>query len=144
VPTSALLFALLSGASAATWTICLKLGSTKIHAALGAMVISVVALLVNATALLAMRSQGQEIVFQREALWLLAIAGVAASGVDIFGLLAYERGLKVTASLIIGATATVLILVVGFFVMQEPVTWIRVLGIVLVAIGVVLIQAQGG
>ena len=31
--TSAVLFALLAGASAATWTICLKLGSTKVNAA---------------------------------------------------------------------------------------------------------------
>ena len=40
MPTSAILLALLSGVSAATWTICLKLGSAKINAALGAMVIT--------------------------------------------------------------------------------------------------------
>ena len=44
---SAVLFALLAGASAATWSICLKLGSTKVNAALGAMVITGVAFLVN-------------------------------------------------------------------------------------------------
>jgi hypothetical protein len=40
VPTSAVLFALLAGASAATWTLCLKLGSTKINVALGALVVT--------------------------------------------------------------------------------------------------------
>ena len=71
------------------------------------------AFLVNAIALVAMRASGQEIVLKPNALWLLALAGVAASGVDIFGLLAYERGLRVTSSVIIGGTSTALVLLVG-------------------------------
>jgi hypothetical protein len=63
-----------------------------------------VAFLVNAIALVAMRASGQEIVLKPNALWLLALAGIAASGVDIFGLLAYERELWVTSSVIIGGT----------------------------------------
>ena len=62
---STVLFAILCGVSAATWTICLKLRSTKINAALGAMVITGVAFVVNALALLAMRTSGQEIVLSR-------------------------------------------------------------------------------
>lgn len=142
--TAAVLFALLAGASAATWTICLKLGSTKVNAALGAMVITGVAFLVNAVALLVMRASGQEIVFKPNAFWLLALAGVAASGVDIFGLLAYERGLPVTSSVIIGGTSTALVLLVGFIALQEPLTGIRLLAIVLIVSGILLLQAQGG
>jgi drug/metabolite transporter (DMT)-like permease len=143
VLTSAVLFALLAGASAATWTVCLKLGSTKISAVLGAMVITGVAFLVNSAALLAMRASGHEIVFRQEAFWLLAIAGIAASGVDIFALLAYERGLRITSSLIIGGTSTALVLLVGFLALQEPVTWVRLLAIVLIAAGILMLQAQG-
>ncbi|HSF05043.1 MAG TPA: EamA family transporter [Methylomirabilota bacterium] len=142
--TSAVLFALLAGASTATWTICLKLGSTQINAALGAMVITGVAFLVNSVAMLVMRAHGHEIVLKPEALGLLAIAGVAASGVDIFGLLAYERGLRVTSSLIIGGTSTALVLLVGFIALQEPLTWMRLLAIGLIAAGILLLQAQGG
>lgn len=58
MPTSAVVFALLAGASAATWTVCLKLGSTKIKPALGAMVITAVAFLVNSVVMLTMRAQG--------------------------------------------------------------------------------------
>jgi drug/metabolite transporter (DMT)-like permease len=134
---------MLSGASAATWTICLKLGSGGITAALGAMVITAVALLVNATVLLVMRTQGQEIVVTRHGFWLLAAAGVAASGIDLFGLLAYERGLRVSSSLIMGATSTALILLVGFAAFREPVTLVRVLAIVLIVGGIVLLQSQG-
>ena len=144
MPTSAILFAMLSGVSAATWTICLKLGSTKINAALGAMVISTVALLVNSAAMFTLRAQGHEIVLTQEAFWLLAVAGIAAAGVDIFALLAYERGLRVTSSLIMGGMSTALVLLVGFLALQEPLTGVRALAIVLIAVGIFLLQAQGG
>jgi uncharacterized membrane protein len=134
---------MLSGVSVATWTICLKLGSTKINAALGALVISVVALLVNSAAVLTLKAQGHEIVLTQNAFWLLAMAGIAAAGVDIFALLAYERGLRVTSSLIMSGTSTVLILLVGFLVLQEPLTGMRVFAIALIAAGILLLQAQG-
>jgi uncharacterized membrane protein len=89
VPTSAMLFAMLADVSVAPWTICLKLGSTKINAALGALVISVVALIVNADAVLTLKAQGHGIVLTQDALWLLVMAGIAAAGVDMFALLAY-------------------------------------------------------
>jgi drug/metabolite transporter (DMT)-like permease len=140
----AVLFAVLAGLSAATWTVCLKLASTRITAALGALVITGVALGVNSLALLVTRANGHEIVFTREALWLMVLAGIAASGVDIFGLLAYDRGLKVTSSFFIGGTSTVVVLLAGFLLFQEPFTWVRLLAIVLIVGGSLLLQAQGG
>jgi uncharacterized membrane protein len=143
VPTSAVLFALLAGMSAATWTIGLKLGSTRISAALGAMVVTAVALVVNSVALLVMRSSGHEIVFSRQGFWLLALAGVAASGVDIFSLLAYERGLRVTSWFIIGGTSSAVVMLVGILALHEPLTWARMLAIALIASGTWLLQTQG-
>jgi uncharacterized membrane protein len=144
VPPSAILFAMLSGVSVATWTICLKLGSTKINAALGALVISVVALLVNSAAVVTLKAQGHEIVLTQDALCLLVMAGIAAAGVDIFALLAYERGLRVTSSLIMSGTSIALVLLVGFLALQEPLTGARALAIVLIAAGIFLLQTQGG
>jgi YD repeat-containing protein len=143
VPTSPILFAMLSGVSAATWTVCLKLGSAGISAPLGAMVITAVAFVVNAGALLVMRAHGHEIVFQRPALGALAVAGIAAAGVDVFALLAYERGLRVTSSLIIGATSTTVVVLVGFLALREPFTAPRALAIALIVTGTLLLQAQG-
>jgi drug/metabolite transporter (DMT)-like permease len=141
---AAILFAICAGVSAATWTVCLKLASTRISAALGAMVITGAALVVNCTVLLVARAGGQEIVFTREALALVALAGVAAAGVDIFGLLAYDRGLKVTSSFYIGGTSTLVVLLVGFLLLHEPFTWGRLLAIALIVSGMLLLQAQGG
>jgi uncharacterized membrane protein len=138
------LFAILAGTSAATWSLCLKLGSTKVTAALGALVVTSGALLTNAIVLLVMRARGHEIVVSAHGLWLMAIAGLAAAGVDIFSLLAYERGLRLSSSLIVGGTSTALVLVIGFVALQEPVTWTRLLAIGLIASGIVLLQTQGG
>lgn len=140
---SGILFALLGGAAAAAWTICLKLGSTKVNAALGAMVITGVAFLVNSIVMLSMRAQGHSIVLRGEAVWLLAFAGIAAAGIDIFGLLAYERGLRITSSLIMGGTSTALVLLVGFLLLREPITVVRVLAIALIAAGIFLFQLEG-
>ena len=140
----AVLFAILGGASAAAWTICLKLGSTRINAALGAMVITGVAFFVNSIVMLSMKARGHEIALRPDAVWLLVIAGVSAAGIDIFGLLAYERGLRLTSSLIMGGTSTALVLFAGFLVLQEPVTWIRVLAIAFIAAGILLFQVEGG
>jgi multidrug transporter EmrE-like cation transporter len=70
------------------------------------------------------------------------VVGIAAAGVDLFGLLAYERGLRVTSSFIIGGTSAALVLLVGFVALREPVTWARLLAIVLIAAGILLLQAQ--
>ena len=139
----AIFFAILSGLSAATWTICLKLGASRISAVLGAMVITGVAFLVNSITLVAMRAGGHDLVVSRQGLWLLAAAGIAASGVDIFGLLAYERGLRVTSSFLIGGTSTVVVLLVGFLVLQEPLTWGRLAAIGMIVGGTLLYQMQG-
>jgi len=141
--TSPILFAVIAGLSAAAYTICLKLGSSRISAVLGAVVITGVAFVVNSIALLAMRSAGHELVLTREALWLLAAAGIAAAGVDVFGLLAYERGLRVTSSFLIGGTSTVVVLLVGFLVLQEPLTWGRLAAIAMIVGGTLLYQLQG-
>ena len=140
---SPILFAVIAGLSAAAYTICLKLGASRISAVLGAVVITGVAFVVNSIALLAMRTAGHQLVLTREGLWLLAAAGIAAAGVDIFGLLAYERGLRVTSSFLIGGTSTVVVLLVGFLALHEPLTWGRLAAIGMIVGGTLLYQLQG-
>jgi drug/metabolite transporter (DMT)-like permease len=140
---SAVVFAILAGLSAATWTICLKLGSARISAVVGAMVIASVALVVNSVVLIVMRAGGHEIVWSRDGVWLLVLAGIAASGVDVFGLLAYQRGLRVTSSFLMGGTSTLVVLLVGFLLLHEPFTWGRLLAVALITAGTLLYQVQG-
>src|SRR5215468_3185942 len=140
---AAVLFAVLAGASAATWSVCLKLGAARINVALAAMVITGAAFVVNCIVMLVMRARGHEIALRADAVWFLALAGIAAAGVDTFGLLAYEHGLRITSSLI-GGASTALVLIVGFLLLGEPMTWLRALAIALVATGILLFQLEGG
>lgn len=140
---SPIVFALLAGVCAATWTICLKLGSNRISAVLGAIVITSGALVVNTIVLIVMRGAGHEIAVTRDGFLLLAGAGIAAAGVDLFGLFAYQHGLRVTSSFLIGGTSTLVVVLAGFLLLHEPFTWLRLLAVALISAGMLLYQVQG-
>ena len=140
----AIVFAILAGLGAATWTICLKFASSRISAVVGAIVITSGALAVNLIVLAFMKVSGHEIVFTRASLGLLLVAGMAAASVDLFGLLAYQHGLRVTSSFVMGGTSTLAVLLAGFLLLHEPFTWGRVLAVALITAGILLYQVQGG
>ena len=96
---------------------------------LGAIVITTGALAVNLIVLATMAMRGHEI---------------AAAAVDLFGLLAYQHGLRVTSSFVIGGTSTLAVLLAGFLLLHEPFTWGRLLAVVLITAGILLYQVQGG
>ena len=52
--------------------------------------------------------------------------------------------MRASSSFLIGGTSTLLVLLVGFLVLQEPFTWGRFLAIALIVGGTLLLQAQGG
>jgi uncharacterized membrane protein len=90
----ALVFALLSGASAAAYTICARLASGGIGASLGAMLVAAVALLVNLGVTLVLRGRGDPLLVTPSGVYWVLGAGVAAAGIDLFGLLACARGFR--------------------------------------------------
>jgi uncharacterized membrane protein len=137
---SVFVFAVLVGIAASAYTICVKLASARINPALGAMVVTSGALVVNTVVLLVMRARGVEVVVTREGVAWLVGAGVAAACVDLFALLAFARGLEVTASFIVGGVQAVLILSVGFLLLGEPFTVTRLIAVLLIAAGIALLQ----
>lgn len=139
----AIVFAVLAGLGAATWTICLKLASSRVSAVVGAIVITTGALAANLIVLGVMKAGGHQTVFSRESLWLLLAAGMAAASVDLFGLLAYQHGLRVTSSFVISGSSTLAVLLAGFLLLQEPFTWGRLLAVALITAGILLYQVQG-
>ncbi|HZP36540.1 MAG TPA: EamA family transporter [Methylomirabilota bacterium] len=141
--TTPIVFALLAGVSAATYTICVKVGSSRISAVVGAIVITGGALVVNTIVLIVMRAGGHQITVSREGLLLMAAAGLAAAGVDLFSLFAYQHGLRVTSSFLIGGTSTLVVILAGFLLLHEPFTWLRLLAIALISAGMLLYQIQG-
>jgi drug/metabolite transporter (DMT)-like permease len=74
---------------------------------------------------------------------MVIVVGVAAAAADLFTLSAYANGLKVTSSFVIGGTSTVLVLLIGFMVLREPFTWLKLFSVALIATGVYLLQREG-
>lgn len=140
---AALIFGILTGVSIAAYTIFQKLGSTNINPALGAMIVSTVAFLVNFFVLFGMRLKQQAILFTTKGLWLLILVGIAAAGIDLFGLIAYSKGLKITSSFIIGGVQTAIILLFGFLALKEPFSLGRLVAIGLIIAGILLLQRYG-
>lgn len=143
MPDPAFGFAVLVGVSAATYSTFLKLGSGAINPALGALIVTGAAGVVNLVVLLGMRAQGQPILFTPRAAAFMVACGIAAAGIDLFGLLAYGQGLKLSSSLVMTGVSVSLILLVGFLALGEPVTWTRLVAIALIAAGILLLHAQG-
>jgi len=83
---AALAFALLAGASMATYIVFSRLAAPGIHPAVGAAVITGAAFLVNASVLLFMTWAGHGLPVSRTSAGLLLIVGVAAACADFFTL----------------------------------------------------------
>ena len=138
-----LMFALLAGVSMAAYSIFLRLASPGIHPALGATIITGVAFVANLALTLTMRATGSPVTYTTQSVYLVIVVGLAAACADLFTLSAYASGLKVTSSFVIGGTSTVLVLLIGFMVLREPFTWMKLFAVGLIAAGTFLLQREG-
>jgi drug/metabolite transporter (DMT)-like permease len=124
----------------ATYIIGLRLASPDGHPALGAVVITGIACLINVAVTLYLWAGGTPIAFSVESLRFLIVVGVATATVNLFTLLAYASGLRVTSSFVIGGTSTLLVLLVGFLFLKEPFTWTKLFAIGLIVGGTFLLR----
>jgi drug/metabolite transporter (DMT)-like permease len=109
----------------------------------GAAIITGVAFLVSASLTVSMKASGAPITFTSKSLYFVVVVGVAAACADLFTLSAYARGLKITSSFVIGGTSTALVLLIGFVLLKEPFTWLKLLAIGLIVAGIGLLQREG-
>ena len=140
---STLAFALLSGVSAAAYTICARLAAGGITASLGAVLMAGVALVVNLGVTLVVRGRGMSLAVTPSGVGWAVAAGVAAAGIDLFALLAYAHGLRVSSSPLMTGASLALVLLVGALVFREPLGGLRLGGIALIAAGIWLLQRAG-
>jgi drug/metabolite transporter (DMT)-like permease len=90
-----------------------------------------------------MRATGAPLAFTSTSIYFLVVVGVAAACADLFTLSAYARGLKITSSFMIGGTSTAIVLLVGFLLLKEPFTWLKLLAVGFIVTGVFLLQREG-
>jgi drug/metabolite transporter (DMT)-like permease len=140
VNTLAFAYALGAGVSMATYIIGARLGSSGTHPALGTAIITGIAFLLNVVLTLSIRATGAPIAFSMKSAYSLVVVGVATACVNLFTLLAYASGLRVTSSFVIGGTSTVLVLLIGFMFLNEPFTWRKLFAVALIMAGTLLLQ----
>src|SRR5262245_24709155 len=138
-----LLFALAAGLMSASYAIFLRLRAGSIHPAVGALIISGVALPFTAVVFAILRVWHPSTMVTTKGLLLMVLAGVAAASTTVFGLLAYARGFKLSSSPLITATQMSVVMLVGFVLLKEPFTLGRLLALILIALGILVLQRQG-
>jgi uncharacterized membrane protein len=141
--TSPLWLALMAGAAMAAYSVFSRLASSGVHPALGATIITGVAFLVNVAVTVTLKATGAPITVTSRSLYFVVVVGVAAACADLFTLSAYANGLRVTSSFLIGGTSTALVLLVGFLVLREPFSWMKLFSVGLIAVGIFLLQREG-
>ena len=140
VSNAAFLYAVVAGVSLATYVIAARLGATGTHPVLGTTIVTGIAFLINAFLIFCLRTAGSPLPFAPKSTVSLVVVGVATASVNLFTLLAYAHGLRVTSSFVIGGTSTLVVLLVGFLLLREPFSWTKLLAIALIAAGTVLLQ----
>lgn len=133
-------YAIGAGVSMAVYIVSARLGSAGIHPALGTAIVTGIAFLVNVAITLAFKIAGAPIAFSMKSASYLLVVGVATACINLFTLLAYASGLRVTSSFVIGGTSTALVLIAGFVFLEEPLTWRKLFAVALIVAGTVLLQ----
>jgi uncharacterized membrane protein len=135
-------YAVLAGASMATYIIAARMASPGIHPALGTAIITGIACLIAAMVTLSIRITGAPVAFSMKGFLLMALVGVATACINLFTLLAYASGLRVTSSFVIGGTSAALVLLIGFLFLKEPFTWTKLFAIGLITAGTFLLRSR--
>jgi uncharacterized membrane protein len=139
----ALLFAVAAGTMAASYAICLRLAAGAISPALGALIISGAALLFTVAVFVATRMIAPGMTFTVHGGVLMLLAGIAAASTTVLALLAYSRGFQLSSSPVVTATQMSVVLLVGFLAFREPLGAGRLIGLGLIALGIVVLQRAG-
>jgi uncharacterized membrane protein len=137
------LYAALAGGAMAAYIIGMRLAAPGTHPAVGTAIITGIACVTNVAIVLLIKASGTPTPFSTTSLRFLIVVGLATASVNLFTLLAYASGLRVTSSFVIGGISTVLVLLIGFLVLKEPFSWAKLFAIGLILVGTILLQRIG-
>ena len=135
-----IIFAILTAISFGMWTVFHKLASPYINQLFGAILVSFTAVIFGGIVFL-FNMKGIQLFSNPKGIFFIILAGVAAFFIDFLALQAYSKGLSLTIGgpIIIGGSMAVAV-AIGFL-LGEPITIMKVLGIALIVIGGVVLTA---
>lgn len=131
---------ILAAASFGLWTVFHKLASPHINQIFGAILVSLTAVIFGGIIFL-FNIKGVQLFSDNKGIIFIILAGIAAFFIDFLALQAYSRGLSLTIGgpIIIGGSMAVAV-AIGFL-LGEPITALKVLGITLIIAGGVVLAA---
>ncbi|MBG8554760.1 EamA family transporter [Hymenobacter guriensis] len=135
-----LVLALLTALSLAFYNFFIKLASEHVPAAVGAVVLQLVAAALGGLWLLRLKLQGQPLLLSSKGMWLAAAAGLGVGLAEILTFVVFSRGVSssVGTPVIVGGSV-LLTAVLGVVVAREVLTLPQVLGLLLIVGGIALL-----
>ena len=135
-----LFFAILAATSFGLWTVFHKLASPYINQVFGAILVSLTAVIFGGVVFF-FNMKGAQLFSNPKGIFFIILAGIAAFFIDFLALQAYSKGLSLTIGgpIIIGGSMAVAI-AIGFL-LGEPITALKVLGIALIVIGGIVLAS---
>ncbi|OGX85167.1 hypothetical protein BEN47_02215 [Hymenobacter lapidarius] len=132
--------ALLTALCLALYNFFIKLAADHIPAAVGAVVLQLVAAGLGAGWLLYLKLQGQPLIITSKGLGLAALAGVGVGLAEILTFVVFQRGVNssVGTPVIVGGSV-LLTAVLGLVVLREALTVPQAGGLVLIVAGIALL-----
>lgn len=135
---SAVFLAALAAVSFGFWTIFHKFASPHIDQVLGAIIVSLTAVMLGAVILLP-RLKTKELVSDPKGILFVVLAGVCAFFIDFLALSAYSKGLPMSVGgpIIIGGSMAIAT-IVGFF-LGETLDFLKLVALFLIIIGAAIL-----
>lgn len=135
-----IIFAVVAAIAFGIWTVSHSLAANHIHNLLGAIVISLTAVIVG-TILIIPNLKETTLITNGKGIIFAVLAGIMALAIDYFVLKAYGSGLaiSITGPIVIGGSIAVATLI-GFF-MGETLSVVKIIGLTLVIVGASLLAA---
>lgn len=140
--TPGIIFAIIAAVAFGTWTVFHQQAADKIDYLVGAIIISLTAVILGLIILLP-RIKSVTLFSNSKGLMFAVLAGVCALAIDYFALKSYGTGLAVSVAgpIIIGGSIAVAA-IIGLF-LGESLTLIKLLGLILVIGGASILAVYG-
>jgi len=138
-----IIFAVITAVAFGVWTVFHQQASAYINPIFGAIIISLTAVVVGSIILIP-QLKGLTLFTDQKAIIFVVLTGVSAFVIDYFALKTYASGIPITIGgpIIIGGSIAIAS-IIGFTVLSESVSLIKILGIVLVISGASILAYLG-
>lgn len=133
--TPGIIFAIITAVSFGAWTVFHQQASAHVNPIFGAIVVSLTAVIAGLVVLLP-QIKGLELFTNQKGIIFLVLAGLSAFAIDFFALRTYASGVPISVGgpIIIGGSVAIASMV-GFLILGESISLMKVLGIAFVVVG---------